>query len=79
MTQADISKVTAWLQSQGFTVDKVAESRNTIWFSGTAATAEAAFHTRSINTWWTARCISRTPQRSHCRAPWRTASFAWAA
>ncbi len=46
MTEADISKITAWLQSQGFTVDKVAESRNAIWFSGTAALAEAAFHTQ---------------------------------
>jgi hypothetical protein len=45
MTQSDISKVTAWLQSQGFTVDKVADSRAAIWFSGTAATANAAFHT----------------------------------
>jgi hypothetical protein len=46
MSAADISKVTAWLQSQGFTVDKVADSRNAIWFSGTAAQAEAAFHTQ---------------------------------
>jgi Pro-kumamolisin, activation domain/Bacterial Ig-like domain (group 3) len=46
LTQADISKVTVWLQSQGFTVDKVSESRNAIWFSGTAALAEAAFHTQ---------------------------------
>ncbi len=45
MAQADIGKATIWLQSQGFTVDKVADSRNAIWFSGTAATAEAAFHT----------------------------------
>ncbi len=46
MTQADIGKVSAWLRSQGFRVDKVAESSNAIWFSGTAATAEAAFHTQ---------------------------------
>jgi hypothetical protein len=45
MSQADIGKVSSWLQSQGFTVDKVADSRNAIWFSGTASTAEAAFHT----------------------------------
>ena len=45
MTQADIARAASWLQSQGFTVDKVADSRNAIWFSGTAAQAEAAFHT----------------------------------
>ena len=46
LTEGDISKVTVWLQSQGFTVDKVAQNRNAIWFSGTAALAEAAFHTQ---------------------------------
>jgi subtilase family serine protease len=46
MSQADIAKATAWLQSQGFTVDHVADSRNAITFSGTAALAEAAFHTQ---------------------------------
>ncbi len=45
MTPADIARAASWLQSQGFTVDKVADSRNAIWFSGTAAQAEAAFHT----------------------------------
>ncbi len=49
MSQADIAKVSSWLQSQGFTVDKVADSQNAIWFSGTAATAEAAFHTAIHN------------------------------
>src|ERR1700691_88640 len=46
MNQADIEKVTAWLQSQGFTIDHVAESRNSIRFSGTVAQAEQAFHTQ---------------------------------
>jgi hypothetical protein len=46
MSQADIDKVTAWLQSQGFTVDHVAESRNSIRFSGTVGQAEQAFHTQ---------------------------------
>jgi hypothetical protein len=46
MSQADIAKTKAWLQSQGFTVNHVAESRNSITFSGTAALAEAAFHTQ---------------------------------
>ena len=39
----DVQKLTAWLQAQGFTVLKVAPSRNLIAFSGTAAQAEAAF------------------------------------
>ena len=46
MSRADITKATVWLQSQGFKVDHVAESRNSITFSGTAALAEAAFHTQ---------------------------------
>lgn len=46
MSQADIEKATAWLQSQGFTVDHVAESRNSIRFSGTVGQAEQAFHTQ---------------------------------
>jgi hypothetical protein len=46
MSQQDIDKVTAWLQSQGFTVDKVADSRNAIRFSGSVTSAEQAFHTQ---------------------------------
>ncbi len=46
MSQQDLDQVTAWLQSQGFTVDKVAESRTSIRFSGTAGLAEQAFHTQ---------------------------------
>jgi hypothetical protein len=46
MSQADIAKVTEWLQAQGFTIDHVAESRNSIRFSGTVGQAEQAFHTQ---------------------------------
>jgi hypothetical protein len=46
MTQEDIDKVTAWLQAQGFTVDKVVDSRNAIRFSGSVTQAEQAFHTQ---------------------------------
>ncbi len=46
MSQGDIDKVTAWLQSQGFTVDKVADSRNAIRFSGSVTLVEQAFHTQ---------------------------------
>ncbi len=45
MTQADIAKVSAWLESQGFTVDRVARGRTQISFSGTAAQIESVFHT----------------------------------
>lgn len=42
---ADIAKITAWLESQGFEVDMVARSRTWITFSGTAGQARNAFHT----------------------------------
>ncbi|MBZ5664477.1 MAG: hypothetical protein LAO30_07720 [Acidobacteriia bacterium] len=49
----DIKKITAWLQSQGFSVNHVARGRNWITFSGTASQAESAFqtslHTFDIN------------------------------
>jgi subtilase family serine protease len=45
MAQADLDKVSTWLQQQGFTVDSVSRSRNAIRFSGTAAQVEAAFRT----------------------------------
>lgn len=41
----DIQTITAWLQSQGFTVNDVPTGRTVIDFSGTAATVQAAFHT----------------------------------
>src|ERR1035437_3252593 len=42
----DIKKLTAWLQSQGFTVVRTARGRNWIVFSGTASQAENAFQTQ---------------------------------
>jgi len=45
MSPADLSKATAWLQSQGFAVTRVSRSRTSIFFSGTAAQVQAAFHT----------------------------------
>ena len=41
----DIDKVTGWLTSHGFRVDRVANGRGTIEFSGTAAQVERALHT----------------------------------
>jgi len=40
----DVGKLTTWLQSQGFTVQSVAQGRNWIVFSGSAAQAEKVFH-----------------------------------
>jgi subtilase family serine protease len=44
LTQADIAKASAWLVSQGFTIDRVSGGRTSISFSGTAAQMESAFH-----------------------------------
>lgn len=41
----DIGRITAWLRSEGFTVQQVARSRTWIQFSGTAGQVERAFHT----------------------------------
>ncbi len=45
MPQTDLDKVTAWLQAHGMTVDAVAQSRNSVRFSGRAVQVEQAFHT----------------------------------
>jgi subtilase family serine protease len=49
MSKNDISKIVAWLQSQGLTVTRIAPSRNEVFFSGTAAQVESAFHTELHN------------------------------
>jgi len=41
----DLAQVTAWLRSQGLTVEDTARGRNWIIFSGTASQVEGAFHT----------------------------------
>jgi uncharacterized protein (TIGR03437 family) len=45
LSGGDISKVAAWLQSQGFHIEGVARARNWVAFSGSAPTAERAFGT----------------------------------
>lgn len=45
LSQSDLAKVSSWLQSQGLTVTRVANSRNQIFFEGTVAQIEAAFKT----------------------------------
>jgi subtilase family serine protease len=44
-TETDIQTITSWLESQGFHVNKVANGRNMIDFSGTAGTVQSALHT----------------------------------
>jgi subtilase family serine protease len=46
LSQNDIGKITAWLQSQGLTVVRTARGRNFVVFSGTAAQVESAFQTQ---------------------------------
>ena len=45
LSQSDLDKISAWLQSEGFTVEYVARGRNWLAFSGTAGQVRAAFHT----------------------------------
>lgn len=45
ISDADLTTVTAWLQSQGFTVEKVPQARNFIIFSGNMAQIQQAFNT----------------------------------
>jgi hypothetical protein len=49
ISSADIAKVSAWLQQEGFTVTSVSQSSNSISFSGSIATAERAFQTQIHN------------------------------
>jgi uncharacterized protein (TIGR03437 family) len=45
VSPSDINRITAWLQSQGLQVGRVARSRGWIRFSGSAEQVEAALHT----------------------------------
>src|ERR1700676_1887175 len=45
MTRNDVHRLTAWLQSQGFAVTSVANSRAEISFDGTVSQIEVTFHT----------------------------------
>ncbi len=49
MNDADLGKITQWLQQQGLQVVSVARGRNWIAVSGTAAQVEAAFQTEIHN------------------------------
>jgi len=45
LSQNDLDKVSAWLQSEGFTVEYTARGRNWLSFSGTAGQVRTALHT----------------------------------
>jgi subtilase family serine protease len=45
MSGSDLAKVQSWLEQQGFSIDRVANSRNSISFSGSAAQVQSAFQT----------------------------------
>jgi subtilase family serine protease len=45
MSDADLAKVSAWLKSQGLTVDGYSRARTRVFFSGTAAQVESVFRT----------------------------------
>jgi subtilase family serine protease len=45
MSRNDIQKVTSWLQSQGFRVVRIANSRNQVFFEGTISQIETTFRT----------------------------------
>jgi subtilase family serine protease len=45
LSKNDINKITAWLESQGFTILRVARGRNAVIFSGTAAQIQTSFNT----------------------------------
>jgi subtilase family serine protease len=46
LSSNDLAKVQAWLEQQGFSIDRVSNSRNAISFSGTVAQVESAFQTQ---------------------------------
>jgi uncharacterized protein (TIGR03437 family) len=45
LSSSDHSKIAAWLQSEGFTIDKLARGRNWVAFTGTADQVSKSFHT----------------------------------
>jgi subtilase family serine protease len=49
LSDDDLAKVQTWVEQQGFTVDRVAQSHNSISFSGTVGQVEMAFQTEIHN------------------------------
>jgi subtilase family serine protease len=45
LSATDMNKVVSWLQSEGFTVNRVARGRTQVWFSGPVSRVETVFRT----------------------------------
>lgn len=45
LSDSDLAKIESWLEQQGFTINRVSNSRTSLVFSGTAGQVEAAFQT----------------------------------
>ena len=58
----DLAKVSAWLKSQGLTVDGFSRARTRVFFSGTAAQVENVFHTELHSYRWMAKPASPMPR-----------------
>ncbi len=72
LSRGDLAKISAWLQSAGFSIEYTARARNWIAFSGTAAQVEAAFHTsvhRYLVNGETHYAVSAEPQLPEVVAP----------
>ncbi len=67
---ADIQKISSWLQSQGFAIGRISNAKNIIEFSGTAGQVQQAFHTEihkyvvNGQEHWANSAIRRFPQLS---------------
>lgn len=45
LSKADVAKVVAWLQAEGFKVNRVARGRTQVWFTGSVSQIETVFRT----------------------------------
>ncbi len=45
LSAADLNQVVSWLQSEGFTVNRVARGRTQVWFTGSVSQIETVFRT----------------------------------
>jgi subtilase family serine protease len=49
LTEIDVAKVTAWLESEGFKVVRIARNRTQVSFTGSVARIDSVFHTEIHN------------------------------
>ena len=70
VSQGDINKITAWLETQGFQVFGVPRGRISVSFSGTAAQIQSAFKTEIHRYNVNGREHIANSIRSRCRQHW---------